>query len=357
MKVGIMSMHRIKNYGSFLQAYGLKKTIESLGHEVVFIDYKVEPPIVPYKDRSRIYKSVRNLYHKIKKDIFKGKKLYYLYDDKYLPMLGVSKKKNYRDKVDILVIGSDEVFNCLQSNISVGYSRELFGKDNNADKVISYAASFGYTTLDGLKKYGIDKEIGKMLSQFSSISVRDNNSFEIVKELIEKEPVLNVDPVIISNFDERVPEQNELKDYILIYAYNNRINKEDEILAIKEFAKKYNKKLVSVGVHQNWTDIKLEADPFELLYYVKNADYVITDTFHGSIFSIKYNIPFATIIRKSNKQKLSDLLQRFSVADREVKDVAKLEEVLLNPINFSKVNNIIEIETDKSISYLKENLR
>ena len=357
MKIGIMTMHRVKNYGSFLQAYGLKKTIESLGHEVVFVDYKVEPPIVPYQDRSKIYELVRNLYHKVKKNIFKQKRLYYLYDDFYLPMLGVSKRKKYHDKVDVLIIGSDEVFNCLQPGVNVGYSRELFGKDNNADKVISYAASFGYTTLEWLTKYESYSEIGRMLSQVSRTSVRDNNSYEIVKELTGEAPILHVDPVIISNFDEDIPNQNRLKDYILIYAYNNRINREDEIVAIKEFAKKHNKKLLSIGIHQDWTDIKLEANPLELLSYVKNADYIITDTFHGTIFSIKYNRPFVTIIRESNKQKLGDLLQRFFVMDREIKDMTKLEETLLSPINFKKVNSIIKSETDRAISYLKENLR
>lgn len=271
-------------------------------------------------------------------------------------MLGLSKHRIYRTKVDVLVIGSDEVFNCLQTNPDVGYSKELFGKDNNAGKVISYAASFGHTTIKGLGKYGIDSEISQMLTSFSRISVRDNNSYEIVKNLTGKPPVINVDPVMISDFDKLIPPQLSLDNYILIYAYGDRISSEVEINAIKRFAEKYNKKTVSIGTHQKWTDLKLEADPFELLAYVKGADYIITDTFHGTIYSIKYNIPFITIIRESNKQKLSDLLQRFSVDDRELKDINELENILLNPINFDKVNDIIGLETEKSKKYLKENI-
>lgn len=271
-------------------------------------------------------------------------------------MLGLFDIRKYRTEVDVLVIGSDEVFNCLQTNPDVGYSKELFGKDNNAGKVISYAASCGHTTLEGLKKHGIDSEVGVLLSAFSSISVRDNNSFEAVKELTDRPLVINVDPVIIFDFDKLIPPHIELNNYILIYAYGNRINSIVEINTIKRFAEKYNKKLVSVGTHQRWTDIKIEADPFELLAYVKGADYIITDTFHGSIFSIKYNRPFATIIRESNKQKLSDLLQRFSVTDREVRDMDELEEILQRPINFDEVNRIIGVETEKSIRYLKENI-
>ena len=357
MKVGVMSMQRIKNYGSFLQAYGLKMTIENLGHEVVFVDYKIEKPIVPSNnDQGVIYRSAREVYHMIKRVAYK-KTLSGLFDMKYFAMLGLSERRNYRTRVDVLVICSDEAFNCLQTNPNVGYSKELFGKDNNADKVISYAASCGYTTLKGLKNYGINYEVGELLRAFSSISVRDINSFKVVKELTGIPPVINVDPIIISNFDKLIPPQSGLNNYILIYAYGDRINSEVEIKAIKRYAEKYNKKLVSVGTHQKWTDIKLEADPFELLAYVKGADYIITDTFHGSIYAIKYNRPFATIIRESNKQKLRDLLQRFSVEDREVRDMDKLEEILQRPINFERVNRIISVETEKSIRYLKENIR
>lgn len=357
MKIGIMSMQRIRNYGSFLQSYGLKKTIESLGHEVVFVDYKVEKPIVSVEKKRLSYRVIGKLARIFNENILNKKDIRHLYDDKYLPMLGVTKERHYRTEVDVLLIGSDEVFNCLQSGTTVGYSKELFGKDNNAKKVISYAASCGHTTIEGLKNYRIDNEVGELLKQFSSISVRDNNSYEVVKEVTGREPYINVDPVIISNFDQYIPEQVKLKDYILVYAYNNRISNEDEINKIKSFAKKYNKKLVSVGTHQDWTDIKIEGDPFTLLAYVKNADYVVTDTFHGTIFSIKYNRPFATIIRESNKQKLRDLLQRFSVDDREVRDIEKLESILLNKIDFDNVNSIISKETGKSMKYLKENLK
>lgn len=356
MKIGIMSMQRIKNYGSFLQAYGLKMTLESFGHEVIFVDYKVEKPIVACEQKSIIYKIVRKIYRVLRYKVLKKENLSSLFDQKYFSLISLSNQRTYRAKVDVLVIGSDEVFNCLQSNPDVGYSKELFGKDNNAQKVISYAASFGHTTLMGLRKYGIESEVGQLLSLFSSISVRDNNSFDVVKALTGKLPVINVDPVFIFDFGKFIPQRPDLDNYILVYAYGNRIDSEVEIKAIKQFARKHNKKLISIGVHQKWTDVKLEADPFELLGYVKGADYIITDTFHGTIYSIKYNIPFITIIRESNKQKLSDLLQRFSVVDRELKDVSKLEEILMKPIDFEKVNRIIDVERENSIKYLKENI-
>lgn len=367
MKIGILSMQRIKNYGSFLQAYALKNTIQSLGHEVEFVDYNVEKCIVSGENSAKkikrsffkralgyIKRKFINIifFYKIKED--KEKNLSQSYNE-YLKLLDISDKYNYRSKIDTLVIGSDEVFNCLQINPDVGYSKELFGANNNADKVISYAASCGTTTVEGLKKYNIITEVGEMLSKFSAISVRDKNSGKVVSTLTNKTPVYNVDPVFIYNFDHLMSNKVDLDNYIIVYAYGHRISK-SEGKEIKKFAKKYNKKVVCIGVHQKCCDIYIKANPFELLAYVKNADYIITDTFHGSVFSIKYNKQFATIIRDSNRQKLSDLLDRFSLSSRSVNNVEELENVLIESIDYTNVNKFINEQINNSIEYLKENI-
>lgn len=80
-------------------------------------------------------------------------------------MLGIDKKKRYRSKVDVLIIGSDEVFNCIQNNRDVGYSMELFGKSNRAKRLISYAASFGNATYDKLQQYGVCDELSYLLKR------------------------------------------------------------------------------------------------------------------------------------------------------------------------------------------------
>ena len=112
-KIGIMSMQRIKNYGSFLQAYALKKTIESLGHDVEFVDYRVEKPLIEDEKSTKL--------QKIKK-VFAGDanmshKLQYIFHKKhfsdYQKELNLTEEPNYSPKLDTLVIGSDEVFNLI----------------------------------------------------------------------------------------------------------------------------------------------------------------------------------------------------------------------------------------------------
>lgn len=371
MKIGILSMQRIINYGSFLQAYSLKKVIEQLGHCVQFIDYHIQPCIVPSDQKNhnifyKMYKKARkcasytlSIFNKNKylrnkqKNDFNNKFKKALHDN-----LNLSDVYQYLTPVDVLIIGSDEVFNCLQANPDVGYSLELFGKDHQSRKLISYAASFGNTTLKKLKQYNVDKEISDLLNNFDCISIRDNNSKNIIENLTNKTPLMHLDPVFIYDYTDDIPAPPHLKDYIIVYAYSNRIN-EQEAEYIINFSKKYNKKLICLGNRQSFCDIYIPASPFEVLSYFKSADYVITDTFHGSVFSIKYNIPFAVLIRESingsygNSEKLHDLINKFSFNKRIIKNLNELDNILCDNIDFSEANKIIKDETIKSIEYLK----
>ncbi len=376
MKVGIMSMQRVRNYGSFLQAYGLKKTIESLGHEVEFVDYKVEPPLnlpkkVEQKKDALLIRAVRKCCNKIKAQMpaekhfqsmeAQKREFLYTYEEKIRPMLGIDDTMHYRSELDALVIGSDEVFNCLQESKDVGYSKELFGKDNQAKRLISYAGSFGNTTSKRLKQYGVDKEVGSLLKEFDAISVRDANSGRVVKELTGIEPVYNLDPVLISDYSAEEVKNIDKKDYIVVYGYSGRITPEEGEI-IRRFAKKENKKLVCIQGTHRFCDEYVLGTPFEILAYFKNADYIITDTFHGSIFSIINNKPFVTIVRKTigesygNEEKLTDLLARLGLTDRMITDMEQLETLLKTPIDYEKVKEIRDAEREKSIQYLREQL-
>ena len=246
-KVGIMSMQRISNYGSFLQAYALKQLIEKMGHSVEFVDYHVEAPVVKdnadYKNKyiRKIQKGVETLHYNAPL----SHKLAYIkykqsFNRMYIPMLGVTDAMNYNPELDCLIIGSDEVFNCIQKNSNVGYSLELFGKDNRAKKLITYAASFGNTTLEKLNRYGKKNEIGNLLKKFDAISVRDTNSGSIVKSLTGRTPSYHLDPVLIYDYMHccdrisRVPTQEK---YLILYAYSGRISAR-EADWISEYAKK-----------------------------------------------------------------------------------------------------------------------
>lgn len=352
-KIGIMSMQRIKNYGSFWQAYGLRKVLEDIEDCMVeYVDYV--PGIVIEKENGLEKKPNFDFKRKILKKIYGGV-FYIKYNYIWLPKyLNIKKKRNYSKDYDLTIIGSDEVFNCTQSGDTVGFSTDLFGKGRK--NVVSYAASFGFTTLDRLNKYGLTKQVGKMLNNFKRISVRDNNSKKIVESISNIVPESNLDPALISNINSLALPKVRLQNYIIVYAYTGRINKEEQKI-IKTFAKKKNKKIISLGYYHDFVDKVIVCNPFKVLSYFKNADYIITDTFHGTIFSIIFEKKFVTIIRKSNKEKLLDLLEKFELTSRCIANNENFEKKLSKEIDYAKINAMMEKEKKKTKQYLLKCIR
>ena len=355
MKIGIMTMHRVPNYGSIMQALSLKRMIESLGHQVCFVDYHIQPDIENKENwREGIVCWLKN-----QKRAFYGTTLgkhpIWGADNK---LLDVAEKYEYRTKVDVLVIGSDEVFNCLQPGKNIGYSPELFGKHNRAKKVITYAASFGNTTINGLSKHGVDGEIGALLCQMAAISVRDKNSESIVQELCSCSPSLHLDPVLVGDLEKEQWPLPELDDYVIMYGYEKRFT-EEECRQILQFAHDRGKTAVALGEDQVLRDKHILCKPEEIFGYFAKADYVFTDTFHGTIFSVITHRPFLTVTRPGqmgNSQKLGSLAETLGIRDRLVESFAAADKQMNMPIDFEGIDRLRAQEKKKTMDYLGTNL-
>ena len=351
-------MQRVVNYGSFLQAFALKKVLESLGHQCDFLDIKPGEPIKSLK---------RTPFYLLKKiaQRFRGGHIvtqvanYYTFRTKvgkYINEgLELSDFLDNEKSFDLVIIGSDEVFNCCQY-APYGFSLQLLGKGINANKIITYAASFGFTTIDLLNKYSIVNEVKGALANISAFSVRDQNSADLIKKILSKDSLLHLDPVFIFNYDVYERKLPALGDFILIYTYPNRINSAEEIRAIKKIAQLEKKRLISIGFYLPWCDNTVIIHPFEVINYFRQASYIITDTFHGTVLSIKYNKQFATFIRQSNQQKLGFLLSQFHLQDRVVTDLLQLDTILDQTINYDQVNQKISVEVERSLEYLRKEL-
>ena len=214
-----------------------------------------------------------------------------------------------------------------------------------------------YVCLDHLKSTGVIKN-NKIIKQIKHVNNIFFLSFFLIKYKKEISATKPKKPPL-EKVKNKVYNVGKIKikyNYILIYSYDGRIKSEKEINSIQLFAKKNNLKIISAGLYQSWCDKNISASPFELLSYVRNAKYVVTDTFHGTVFSIKYNKQFATLIRGSNKQKLSDLLMRFGLESRKVLNVDFLSDILEQKIDYEPINNFIYKQNENSISYLNDNI-
>ena len=161
----------------------MKTMLEKMGHDIQFVDYHVGQPLIKDADliQNGFLRKINKATSALMYDAPLKHKLQFIqykkqFSPKYHRLLGLPKAMNYTPALDVLVIGSDEVFNCIQVNPNVGYSLELFGKDHRAKRLISYAASFGNTTLQKLEEYGKQNEIAGLLQNFHALSVRDTNS-------------------------------------------------------------------------------------------------------------------------------------------------------------------------------------
>lgn len=356
MKIGILSMQRIVNYGSFLQAYSLKKTLENLGHDVVFVDYKVEPEKEKRKKFISMEKIMIHLNHK-KSFANKTVKAFYKdFERTYFAWLGLKEKENYCENVDILIIGSDEVFRGIKRNEqSNKLCTELFGDYPYAKKVITFAASAGNTTLETMKNEKIVDQAVLALNHITSFSVRDENTAKIIKALVNENVKYHIDPVFMYDYIDEMPTQCKYQNYILLYGYNYRFTNQ-EIKEIKKFAQKRNLKIMTCGTIQKYYDICIAPNPFELLRYVRNAQYVITDTFHGTVFSIKFNKQFVTLLRDTNNIKIVDLLTRMKMTSRLCNNIENLEHILQTGIDYTETNQLIKEYRESAQKYLLENL-
>lgn len=370
MKICILSMQRVKNFGSLLQSYALKKIIEELGHEVNFIDIEkneeddklIENARDDYGYESKVSKSRFDKIRKIDKYFLnrlriknkqrKQNKIFELFFNEHM---GVPKNN---EKFDTCVIGSDEVFNCA-TNSKWGFTTQLFGNVYQAKRVITYAASCGSTEFEKLPEAVTDK-IRESFKNISSFSVRDNNTHMFVSKLTDKEITDNLDPVLVWDFNENILKcniSNKLPNrYCIVYSYYNRINNLDEIKAIKAFCKEKKLTLVTIGAPQMWIKDHIVLSPFEVLAAFKNADFVITDTFHGTIFSVKYAKRFAVILRKSNKNKLADLIDKLKINDNNITSIKELNKVWNIKKSDETLNNMINKEKKNTLLYLKSNL-
>ncbi|WP_302608441.1 polysaccharide pyruvyl transferase family protein [uncultured Bacteroides sp.] len=356
MNIGILSMQKVMNYGSFLQGFALKRTLENLGHYCEFIDIE-QGKIFPELKRTPFFLLKKGWERYCKRDILARLRYTRLFQkrfsNEFFEELGVN--RHTLQYFDVVVIGSDEVFNFAQ-RVPWGYTPQLYGKVSKASKVISYAGSFGHTTLEDIYHFGVGEEIASALSVMSAISVRDVNSFDIVKRIVGREAHIDIDPVLLFDYKPYIRSISR-KDYIIVYSYPNRIKKKEEIIAIKKFAKKYNKKLISIGFYFPWCDETVIPHPFEVLGYIKGADYVITDTFHGSVMSLKLNRPFAVLVRDSNQQKMTSLLSQFNLQSQIVADMNSLEIKLLYKIDYSSVNKVLKKAQIESLVYLNSHIQ
>ena len=333
MKIGILTFHRGINAGGFLQAKGLSSFLISRGHQVELIDYTNAAQ--KRLDHEAIYRTRHPL--RLLNNIRKQRS--YLKAIATLP-IGVRIKSSEDLSIldyDYVIFGSDEIWN-ICNPFSAG-DRVFFGKGMGARLKISYAPSFGSTSSDDPDL----TSLGPLLSKFKAISVRDENSLVIVESLTGRRPDLVVDPVLLSNPDQPI-KNSKTTGAIGTYLMGPS---EHDVQRVCQFAAKMGKDLCSIGYHYSWAARNIAfCHPADVPGLLGGCDLVVTNTFHGVVFSLKNRLPFIIISHPSKDQKINTFRRRLGLStvtneteeiqDSHVNQLGPRDQILAGWIDESK---------------------
>lgn len=367
-KIAIMTWHTYDNYGSVLQAYATQSVISNNTDFIPeLIDYlpktKKEKLLKRFKIKNVLFKIFNNS-EKVKECMKEHKEKF---DDFRRKNFNYSKKCNnasdlflLNDEYQKFICGSDQIWAPTVFDENYFLS---FVEDNS--KKISYAPSIG---MSSIKNDEIRKNMASLISKFECLSIREEQGKEIIRNICDKEAQVVLDPTLLLSKSEwnkkfKLDSFNiEKGSYILCYFLGEQ-SKYYKIANI--LAKKYNKKIILIpGKYKDYTKKKYDVSnpsPEEFLKLIYNAYIVITDSFHGTIFSINFNVPFISLKRfkdnsSSQNSRIYNILKKMNLENRLYND--NLKYYLKNiEIDFKESNLILDNQRKNSINYLLESIK
>lgn len=370
-KIGLITFHGSINYGVYLQAYALQSVIESFNNHAEIIDYNV---FVENKKRislkvwtSRflhlgqswtvIKKKCFNASKKSKERILKFDRFKERYMHLTLPCSSFSDlKKDYSNRYSAIVCGSDQIWNPNYTEANPVYFLDFTG---DGVKRVAYAPSFGVATIDdGFSRFYQDYKY--YLERFDALSVREESGRTIVKYLIGIEPIVVCDPTMLITKNKwlSIADQNvgEGAKYCLLYLLGENPEYIEMAKSLSQSIRVINIPMTNLllnlnGVEQNY------AAPDEFLALISKAEFIVTDSFHGTAFSIIMQKRFVTLKRTDTKYSLNSRIENLlnkcglSGNNRNARDVSL---VSINDVDYESVSRRLLPWINQSKSYLRE---
>ncbi|BBB90117.1 MAG TPA: polysaccharide pyruvyl transferase family protein [Methylomusa anaerophila] len=365
MNISMITLHRVLNYGSFLQTYALQEYLEKLGHAVKVVDYKPNRFSNAQYFWSKNPKGKNNIMYALLYNtaVFPKKLIRKLIFDsyvaKYIKLTDMQYHtfadiKQHLPEADVYITGSDQVWNSnYNGEVDPAYFVDFAPQGKPR---IAYAASFGRTEL-GMEEI---QPINKLISKYNAISVRENSALKILDRLGRTDGVHVVDPTLLLNRDEwgKLIEKRKINDkYLLIYQLNNN---NFMIETAKQIAKEKGLKIVKLALNRRkYAGIDFvfnNITPSDFLSLFAFADFVVTDSFHGSAFSINFNKELIVIPPEKYGTRLISLLETMGLPERVIYKNFDLR-IIAEPIDYSLVNEKLQAERRKASDFLSSYIK
>jgi len=343
---------RPTNYGAVLQTYGLNAALRKMGVDAKVLDYN--PKYYYTSTRPLPIRMLRAIVRF--PDLVKGRKVFGKFLEDYIPMSA----KTYRTlaeieadtpQSDVYICGSDQIWNC---------KNKLNGKDDAfflsfapaGARKVAYAASIAMPEIPDDQK----DRYRRLISDFDAVSVREPSSVPMLEDLSISNVQSVIDPVFLLEKDDwnviaDASDFTPTEDYVLVYGYNRQ---KDVYAYARRLAKKLGVKVYTIGTAIE--DYTLDQDryfwnasPNTFVNLIRNAKAVVTNSFHGTVFSIVYNKPFHFFtVKQTTNSRMLDLLDSLALKDRHVTS----GDLLSNHIDYTQPNTLLASLRKQSLAYL-----
>ncbi len=337
MKIGIITFHWAINYGAVLQCYALQETLKALGHDVFVINYKPKRFDNTFWTfiRYRMFLHPKAYYRDIKKE-----KKIMLFRNKYLNLTQryfSTKELQEQCYYDCVISGSDQVLNVsfLRYGEPGGSKAYYLDFCNNKTKRVAYAVSFGAV------EYPQDaiESLKEVVSRFSAISVRENTGVAIFKAMGRDDVTVVPDPTLLLDKElyMRLLKPIKKEKKICLYMLHRRERYVDGLCNIEYITN-------NGGGIETW---------LSLIYSAKG---VITNSFHGTIFSILFHVPFLVVLKTMNNVGMNDrffsMLYRLNLSNRITTEKCCNFSILDEPIDWNIVDKKLKKYQKEGFDYL-----
>ncbi len=304
LKIGVLTFHRCINYGSYWQARCLVEGLRKRGHDATILDHysrrvnlaewkcafqPVLPTLVPETDYPLYREKIRRFFR--------------AFDSLPLSTRFDIENPAQMESYDVVVVGSDEVWNLFHP--WYGKCPLFYGNGVRAKRLVSYAASFGNYPAS----WGLGPDWSNRLRHFEAISVRDENSQIMIKNALDFEPEMVLDPCLQFSIE---PEERSCKNlperYVAVYGHNFS---ESFVREIRRWAAHRKLPLISIGYRNVWADEQwITADPHDFAYFMAQSEVVATNFFHGCVFALRNKKPFVCETSTYRSHKLHGLMAK-----------------------------------------------
>lgn len=364
MIIYVLTCHSVANYGSILQAMATSQILSSWGYKNYIIDYVAKERSAYQKMKSgaedRKLKGIKKfLYLTLKcPSEFIKDKYFPKYKKKYLPLTKTYKSLEELKQEDFgdayLCAGSDQIWGYkLFSKVDPAYFLE-FGSNRN--KYFSFSASFGRTDFDEEYYHSLDK----FLEKFSFITVREQSGVSLVERYTSYKAEHVLDPTLmVAREFWHTFANKKIKEKPFILLYQLRWNKEIDQY-VKELAKRKGLKIIRVSTflydYAKFGKKKILKSPDYVLSLFREARYVVTDSFHATVFSLVFNRKFIDFLPKTTHERISDLLKVVNLSDRMASCTEKDFGIIDKEIDWNMVNTVLQDKRKESCKIIKNNL-